>query len=264
MVALEATDQVSEMLHPSFNVNLPPSDSISEFWPDSQHIVALPRGSQTNITSQLQAILLGLKLVLIILDSTLSTVHWSAVPFATEAYFPWALDACLTLWQRYRQCVAHLERAISHDEIEATFLNILNVVALPIISPDNELSRSPKVVLSFTTRLSDLIQTCSISPLSPLNQTRLASLLIRLRSSLEEPQDRGNDTRHHYRDSRTLVVDHLGTTIDSVCQNIKNHKGLERDLQVEYSNALKYQAQMLTEARSHYAYGLLPVTGRTR
>jgi serine/threonine-protein kinase ATR len=174
------------------------------------------------------------------------------------------LDGCLTLWQRYRQCASHIERANSHDEIEATFLNILNTVALPILSPDNELSRSPKVVLSFTTRLSDLIQTCSTSPLSPLNQTRLASLLIRLRSSLEEPRDRGNNARRHYRDLRTLVVDHLEATISSVCRNITKHKCLDRDLQVEKSNALAYQAQMLTEASSHYAYGLLLVTGRMR
>jgi serine/threonine-protein kinase ATR len=263
LVALEATDQLSEILHPSFSVNLPPSDSISDFWPDSQHIVALPQRSQRAITSQLQAILLGLRFVHIILDSTQSTGQWSAVPSATEAYLPWALDGCLALWQRYRQCATHLERTNSHDEIEAAFLQVLNIVALPIMTPENELSRSPKVMLSFTTRLSDLVQTCSISPLSKPNQIRLASLLIRLRSFLEQPRGRGN-ARRHYRDLRTLVIDHLEITIGSFCQAVKEHKPLERDLQVNYSSVLTCRAQMLTEASSRYACGFPAVTGRMR
>jgi serine/threonine-protein kinase ATR len=263
LVALEATDQLSEILHPSFNVSLPPSDSISDFWPDSQHIVALPQGSQRVITSQLQAILLGLRLVHIILDSTQSAGQWSAVPSASEAYLPWALDGCLALWQRYKQCAAHIERADPHNEIEAAFLQILNIVALPIMTPENELSRSPKVMLSFTTRLSDLVQTCSTSPLSTLNQIRLASLLVRLRSFVEQPRHRGK-TRHHDRDLKTLVVDHLETTIGSFCQAVKENKPLERDLQVNHSSTLTCRAQILTGASSRYACGFPAETGQMR
>ncbi|KAF2791318.1 hypothetical protein K505DRAFT_376871 [Melanomma pulvis-pyrius CBS 109.77] len=232
LVALEATDQLSQILYPSFKVNLPPSNSIGDFWPDSQHIVALPQGSQRTITSQLQAVLLGFRLLKIVLNPSKSTETESAVPSATETHFPWALDSCLTLWQSFRQCSAHLERGQLHDEIEAAYIQVLEIIALPIMAPEDDLSRTPKVVLSFSTRLSDLIQICSACPFSAINQIRLASLLIRLRCSLEKPHDRGVVLGHCHRDLNPLVVDYIEPIIRNICQNIIGYKSLERDLQL--------------------------------
>src|SRR5437764_910988 len=69
LAGLDAVNEpTSSSPPPSFNVALPSSSSISEFWPESQHFVALPHDLQRNITSQVGSIHIGFSLLLALVN----------------------------------------------------------------------------------------------------------------------------------------------------------------------------------------------------
>ncbi|KAF2712355.1 hypothetical protein K504DRAFT_372017 [Pleomassaria siparia CBS 279.74] len=232
--ALEATDRLSQLLKPSFEVVLPASSSLSDFWPDSQHIVALPQGSQRTITSPLQAVLLALRLLQIILDSSDANRNMGAVPSATEHYFPWVSDSCLKLWSNFKQCTTHVENSSLEAEIETTYIQILDTLALHIMIAKDELSHSPKFVLSLSASFSDISEACTLRSFSPSNQLRLATLLTRVRSSLGELDDPSRALEHGQRDLRRLITDTVEPRITHICQNVAKFNVLERDLQLAF------------------------------
>jgi len=231
-MTFDTTDQLTQILHPSFKAVLPPSSSLSDLWPDSQHVVALPQGSQMTIASQSQAVLIGFRLLRIILDPTTSPEYRSAILSVTENHLPWALDSCLSFWQNFKGFPVPAEMGKIRDEIHSSYLQILEIVAVPLMTQDEDIPHFPKLALSFSNQLSGLIQSCSKRSWSTFNQVQLASLLTRLRSSIEEHQGNGLIPGGVRRDLRSLIIDTIEPTISSICHNIAEHKSLERDLQV--------------------------------
>ena len=112
VATLEASENLSEILSPKFEVKLPPSSSISTFWSDSQRVVALPHGSQITITSRLQAIVITYALLQSILRSQ-NDDRSKSITLDSDAYevlLPWILDSCLALWQSFTRSCARLDR----------------------------------------------------------------------------------------------------------------------------------------------------------
>ncbi|KAF2473193.1 uncharacterized protein BDR25DRAFT_257421, partial [Lindgomyces ingoldianus] len=230
LTALDAASDISRLFDPSFKVMLPSSSSISDFWPDSQQLVALPQGSQRTIGSQSQAILLGFQLLQILLNPSRLSERSGLAPPACENYLPWGLDSCLKLWHFFTQWNTHVERGLVHDETEAACMQLLEVICLPQHPPEAGFSSSPKAVFSFASSLSDFLQSCTTYSYSQGNQIRLASLLTRLRGTLEQPRD--DTVIGRQRNTKALTVDTVEPVIVQICQDTARFGRLGRDLQL--------------------------------
>lgn len=230
LLSLEASENMLQTLGSQCSTIIPPSSSIGEFWPDSHKLVALPQGCQKTITSRPQAILIGFHIVQSILDHSRCKVpeQRTVTPFLSDNDLPWALDSCFSLWQNFAKRSSRMEKGRLHDEVEIAFMQVLEIAALP----REVLQWSLKVSISLSTCTSGLVQSCSTSPFSETNQIRLASLLIRLRGSLEELSNHNETSTIRRRDLKNAIIDNMAPSVLNICQDMTKFAPLQKDLQV--------------------------------
>jgi serine/threonine-protein kinase ATR len=218
---------------------LPPSSSITEFWPESQRLVALPQGCQRIITSRSRAALVGF----LILQSILSHINQdersgpsSPLPSTDRGLLPWALDSSTALWRNVRTWGNTTSKVNVHGEIVAAFMQFLDLACLPHIISQRSLQWSTRAAFTLSNGLSDLISTCAHVPFSEPNQVYLASILTRLRASLEELHVHGPPPLRR-RDLKSIITDNMALSITNVCQNVAEFKTMHKDLQVRRFSA---------------------------
>ncbi|KAF2267881.1 hypothetical protein CC78DRAFT_565700 [Lojkania enalia] len=232
IIALDPSDQMLHLHSSSLRAILPPSSGISLFWPESQQYVALPEGSQWTITSYSQAIFIGFHLLKVLLDIIQSSDHHRFLPFSYGEYLPWALEACLALWQNFKQRATHIERGPLLDQMETMFMSLLELLCVPA-SNVARISYSPKAALSISFSLSDLLEVYSKNPPSISNQVQLASLLARLRASLEiQMKEQSLNLRRYESYTKRNVIDNLEPSVLRICKDTSIFKSLEKDLQL--------------------------------
>ncbi|KAF2178853.1 hypothetical protein K469DRAFT_598368 [Zopfia rhizophila CBS 207.26] len=232
LFALDTAGPLSRIAGSPFKVILPPSSSISSFWPDSEQFVALPQGSQRTIILQPQAILIAFHALEVILSAANSSDKYRFVPSIGENHSLWAMDNCRSLWENYRQWSGHVDRSQLHDRIQTAFMQVLDIIYLSSSISADFFMPSAKAALFLSTSLSDLVVSCSTSPYSESNQFRLASLLTRLRGLLGQSQREFDAPGRHSRDMRSLVIDNLEPNILRVCRNVTLLSNLVEDLQL--------------------------------
>jgi hypothetical protein len=109
------------------------------------------------------------------------------------------------------------------------FLEVLEAVAVPVVSSKDQFPGSSKAAHTLVQGLSSLLEKPN---LSDVNQIQLASLLIRLRNivdGLGEPHSKSESQRPT---SSSIVLVDLEIGVKSLCQNAETFSGLQKDLQV--------------------------------
>jgi serine/threonine-protein kinase ATR len=233
------------MMSSDCNIPLPPSNGIGDFWPDSQKEVALPQGCQKSVTSRVQAIQIGILLLQSLLECRAAPFQSpDIVSITSDTHIPWTLDSCLALWQSFKQSCGHLGRGSVHDCVETIIMQILEAAALPCLTLAPTSPNSSKAIVTLTTAVSDLLQSCSATPYLVSNQIRLASLLARIRGSVEDMEQLAQSESSRHRNLKNFITDNLAPGIIGTCEDTAAFNSLERDLQVRHLFAFKLSVLM--------------------
>ncbi|KAF2206005.1 hypothetical protein GQ43DRAFT_427658 [Delitschia confertaspora ATCC 74209] len=232
ITGLDAANSLSGIGGSSFKVVLPPSSCISELWPESQHHVAVSQGSQRTITSKPQAISTSFSLIEIILSAGETKGKCNARASSFDQCLPWALDSCSKLWRSFKLWTTARERDRSYDGVEAAFMQVLGTVLISFAASTLGGAASMKTAFFLSSNLSDVLSTCSTTPYSAANQSRLARLLCRVRLQLEQCWATPPNGIPRGRDLPLLIADALEPHVFRVCQNLTGFNVLHKDLQL--------------------------------
>jgi serine/threonine-protein kinase ATR len=210
-------------------VLLPSSNSISEFWPESQQFVALPHDLQRAITSQLGATHTGFNLLLALVTVVQSKDGRCA---NREHHLPWIFDSLQALWEHFRRWSTSPEKRPFDDENTSLYLQLLESALFPTVSTPNHSSNPLKAAQVLTGSLAELLQNLVTSPVSESNQIRLATTFARLRRDLKVPLTNALVLSHRQDGARTVILNDVETIVAEFCQDTDNFSSLHRDLQV--------------------------------
>ncbi|KAF2828831.1 hypothetical protein CC86DRAFT_319926 [Ophiobolus disseminans] len=228
VVELETVSDLTISSNRPFQVMLPSTSSIGEFWPASQHLVALPHEIQRTVSSQLGAIYVGLNVLLCLAQGGVHKKHYIASA-AVERHEPWILDTCLLLWQHFRRWTTGAEKRSFHDEIVSSFLQLLAAIAPSSNTPKGSSLGSAKASQCLVRGLSSLL---GKPTLSTDNQIQLASLLIRLRGALDDSPKTSRITANRRVNSTATIADNVEASVAEMCQDVDKFLGLQKDLQL--------------------------------
>lgn len=234
LTELRSMDDPASAAMPSFNLLLPSSSSISDFWPDSQQTIALPHDLQRAITSRLGAIHAGFCLLTTLACVAPPQGKALATPSALEHHVPWIIDSAQDLWKHFRRWTATSERGLLVDEITLAYLQLLETLFLPAVAPRNRSLGSLKNVQSLINSLRELVDCLSSAPesASEASQVRLAIIFTRLRSVLTSPSTNVSTTRRRQDMSRSIILNDVEALVARACQDAEHFSRLFKDLQV--------------------------------
>ncbi|KAI4673661.1 uncharacterized protein J4E88_008717 [Alternaria novae-zelandiae] len=234
LTELRSMDDPASAAVLSFNLLLPSSSSISDFWPDSQQIIALPHDLQRVVTSRLGAIHAGFCLLTTLACVAPPQGRASATSSSLDHHVPWIIDSAQDLWKHLRRWTATSERGILVNEITLAYLQLLETLFLPAGTPGDRSLESLKNAQSLINSLSDLIDGLSTAPelASEVIQVRLAIVLTRLRSVLTSPTMDDLATRRRKNMSRSVVLNDVEAIVARACQDVEHFSQLHKDLQL--------------------------------
>jgi serine/threonine-protein kinase ATR len=252
-------DDLASVTAPSFNIVLPSSSTIGDFWPDSQHIIALPHDLQRAITSQLGVIYAGLCILLTLANVAQPEGRASVTPSVLNHYLPWIIDSVQALWKHFRRWTTSPEKRLLHDEITLAYLQLLEALFLPAAAPGDCSSTSLKNAQSLINSLGELLDSLPSAPASEVGQVQLAIIFTRLRNVLTSPCTDVSTIRRRQDTSRAIIVNDVEDIVARACQDAERFSQLHKDLQVraEHHNILS----MLIGFSSPFASGRHQVHG---
>jgi serine/threonine-protein kinase ATR len=156
----------------------------------------------------------------------------STASVAFEHYEPYLVDTCRQLWQYFQRWTTSLDKRPLYDNTVAVYLQLLEVMALPVKSCRRSPSNSAKATRSLTAGITSLLDKCD---LSPLNQLRLASLLVHLRSEVIDSSGTMVAARRRVGQPSSIVKE-LESNITQVCRKPEKFTAFQKDLQVCITN----------------------------
>jgi len=234
LTELRSMDDPASAAVLSFNLLLPSSSSISDFWPDSQQIIALPHDLQRAVTSRLGAIHAGFCLLTTLARVAPPQGRALATPSSLDHHVPWIIDSAQDLWKHFRRWTATSERGILVNEITLAYLQLLETLFLPAGAPGDRSLESLKNAQSLINSLSDLVDGLSSAPelASEVIQVRLAIIFTRLRSVLTSPSTNDPTPRRRQNMSRSVILNDVEAIVARACQDAEHFSQLHKDLQV--------------------------------
>jgi len=227
LLAIEPTETVYEAPAVTMEVVLPSVSSISDLWPESQQFIALPQGLQRSLPSLSHAVYAGFCLLGAIIPRCLGTRRLSVNSAALESLRPWALETCLSLWDNFGKWEFSANKEPLHDEISAMYMQSLEMLAFPRLDAMDDFSSTTKAAIPFITGLINAVPSNLSTALSDSNQTRLALLLNRLRSTLDSTVG-----DHQKSNLRNVIIEIMTPAVTDICQNSSRVDHIHRDLQV--------------------------------
>ena len=230
---MERAEEVLETTLPPVTFTLPSASTITEFWPDIQHLVAVPQDLQRTIETPVQAVYVGFRLNQAILEGCITV---NSLPRSLNTYEhlrPWALDACTSLWQSHCKWTNFEETSPIQNDVQAVYLEQLKLLALPDPNAEEDLANSQKATLAITSGLLDVLHMVSTSPMPEANQISLATLLAHLRRALAKTQEPDRlELSRRWRALEHMISDTLEPEIVACCRDVSKLSSLHRDLQV--------------------------------
>jgi len=259
LLALERAEEILEASVPTVDITIPSASSITEFWPDIQHLVAVPQDLQRTITVPVRAIYVGFRLSQALLESCLTPDRRPNSLDNHEHLRPWALDVCRSLWESLRRWSTSADSNSIQGVLQAMYMEQLNSLAFPNPNAPDDFANSPKAALAIISGLLDMLQLSSTSAISEPNQIYLATLLARLRRVLVEASDSDLSENRRWRTLVHLIANSMEPDIVACCRNVAKLTSLHLDLQVwPHSHKFLYPPNFLS---LHYVYGHHPAIG---
>ncbi|KNG49644.1 protein kinase rad3 [Stemphylium lycopersici] len=229
---LDSLDDPTSLPISSFNLPLPPSSAINEFWPESQHFVALPHDLQRPITSHHGAIHVGFCLLLAVVNTVQPKEKASATPIALAHYVPWIVDNVRALWRYFtRWTISSTKRPI-YDEITMAYVQLLESSFIPSIISADQSPISLKTAQALTSSLAELIDSLAVTPVAEVIQIQIASIFARLRSFLSSEHADALIPRRRQDLSKSVVQAGLQDSVNRCCQDAGHFTKLDKDLQL--------------------------------
>jgi len=213
-------------------VALPSSSSISEFWPESQHFVALPHDLQRAITSQIGSIHVGFSLLLALVDVIQARGKTYATFITLAHHLPWVVDSVQALWQHFRRWTTTSEKRPLYDGVMLVYLQLLETSLFPLATPGDRPSTSLKTAQALTSGLIELLDNLLMPPASEGNQLRLASIFARLRSIVGCSSINPSTSQHRQNASISFILEGLEKCVARTCQDVDHFSKFHKDLQV--------------------------------
>jgi serine/threonine-protein kinase ATR len=229
----------------SFQSLLPSSSSIANFWPASQHAVALPHELQKTISSQIGAIYVGFNLLLALINAARWHQKKRTNTTNLEHWQPWVLDAGVTLWNHFGRWTLNANKQPLQDETVSLYLQWLGAAAFPQEVPEDFSPSSQKSTQTLLDAFSSLLE---MSNFSEDNQFLLASMLVRLQRALNNSSSPTSHITQRRNISTSVIIENLGATIAQVCQNGERFSRLQKDLQVRFNQYNDHQANAVQSA----------------
>ncbi|KAL6705751.1 serine/threonine-protein kinase M1 [Coniothyrium glycines] len=216
-----------------FKTLLPPSSSIGEFWPESQHIVALPHDLQRTVTDPVRAIYIGFNLLLAIVHAACPSQQKCTRPALLQLNLLWILDSTLALWQHVRRWARGSEERQLQEENLAFYLRLLNTIAFNQSHPDIDFCASSKAIQALARCLMELFEDSSrTAMLSHPTQSLLAVMLIRLRGELLDSSVRDQSLHDRWKMACALILQDLEANVARICESVEHFSSFWKDLQL--------------------------------
>lgn len=240
--ALELTEDVLEDSAPSVNIQIPPANSIANFWPEIQHLVVVPRDLQRTITTPTQAAYVGLRLLQTLLfDYSFARDRRYTNLYKHEQLRPWALEASTLLWKRLGKWSLPAGASTIRNEMQVLYMRQLDLLAFPKENSADDFTSSPRAALSLTSALLELLYACTTYSVSEMNQIDLASLFARLRSVSEMLSKSEESESSRWSRYKFLIVDAIQPAVAELCRDVTALTALHRDLQVRHRSCHAFQ-----------------------
>jgi serine/threonine-protein kinase ATR len=210
---------------------IPSPSTIEAFWPESQQLVALPHELQKTVSSQISAIYIAFNLLLALMKGACQQQRDCIRATTFEHHLPFVLDNCLVLWQHFQRWTISSDKRSFHDETISSYIQVLEAIAVPTKESDLQLSGSAKAARILVCGLSSLMEQSS---LSVFNQIQLASLLIRMRTTLNNNSSSRHMPGRRCVNSLSILADELEASIANICHDAERFSILTKDLQVSF------------------------------
>ncbi|KAH7078025.1 hypothetical protein BKA63DRAFT_277194 [Paraphoma chrysanthemicola] len=223
---LETAGDPATLQTHSFRIQLPSSGTIATFWPDSQQYVALPQGLQSTITQQLGAIYIAFSLLLA-LANAVTQRESTAGSIAFEHHEPYFMDTQRQLWQYFQSWITSLDKRSLHDDIVSVYIQLLELIASPAGSSGRGLICSSKAARSLGDGFTRLMENGN---LSDPDQLRLASLLIHLKSNLNQSLENVDRARRRLGQASS-ISEAIENRVPRFCRQVEKFSALRKDLQ---------------------------------
>lgn len=228
MLATQLDDPPHQL---SFEVVIPSSSSIGQFWPESQGFVALPEGLQKTITTPFHAIYVAFQLLQVMFPVD-HEAHRSRSLTQYEQLQPWALDSTVSLWRSFQNWAAISGTVLLREELQELYEQLLERIALPRLHDECSFSCSSKSAMVFIPALLHLIQYSSDSQCNEPAQVRLASLLNRLHHISDVLADPSRSSSQRLLNLGFLIKSQVEPSIADYCRDVSKFSILHRDLQL--------------------------------
>lgn len=230
---LDGSNDIPSSSPPVFQTSVPSSSVIAQFWPESQHIIALPHDLQRTVASQFAAIYIGFNLLIAITRAADgSRRRKGAIPAVFSHHMPWILDMTVGLWGHVKRWSISNEKRPLQDEI---FANLLRQIELVLFRPCRSQAGvldTTKDVQSLINTLFDLLENDAFSKTKSSTQAALASILIRLRRTSNPSLNSQTFSRSERGATHLPVLHDLEAKIITICQTPNQFMSFQKDLQV--------------------------------
>jgi serine/threonine-protein kinase ATR len=215
-----------------FHTAIPSSSSLNEFWPESKQFVAVPHDLQRNIGSPISAIYVSFHLLMALCDSSRKKTqnYTGSPPF--EQQYPWILEICEELWHYFRRWTTGSDKRPLSDETTTLYMELVDTLAIPASDSRYRFSSSDKAASASIISVSHLIESLATSPMTDINQIRLALVVTRLCHVAQAETQHRSVLDGQRRPPHLLDTEPLKQSAKRICEATEVFLGLQKDLQV--------------------------------
>ena len=244
----------------NFKVALPPYNGISNVWPESQQLVALPQGCQITISLPTQAICIAFSLIEIIVGTSEKFMKRGLLHSFFENNLRRAIDNCSALWQCFKRLRKQNQRLPCYENIELAYIRTLVAICVQTSKSNCSFIPSQSAAVALSQGLSDLLLSCCLSSLCQSAQNKLAWSLMHIQWLLQLPADHNSLQDAPVEDLGALVKENLLPTIIRICRSPTWINSLEKELKVSRKMTVG-QTNLLNIFSLLFVYGLVQMIG---
>ncbi|KAF2843387.1 hypothetical protein M501DRAFT_994296 [Patellaria atrata CBS 101060] len=206
----------------TFRAPFPPPGAISKFWPETEHLVAIPHDCQITIKSVTQAMSIAITLTQSIINLDGSENQTNFLKFSNGNISAWVVDCISSLWMAFKSQCSEDKVSDVINNLLLQFLQIVKTFCFPDIRLASDYRSSNVHSVLLVEVIADMLEISSVSTPPPSFQLELARSLLILRKyhKLKTPY------------IHSLVDERVVPVISDICMDSARFDILSKDLQI--------------------------------